>query len=85
MQEDQINSHINYSRLKSLQKRRIIRIIASACGFTDSLSNEHISMTPPAGIPVVRSVITEYNAPTHAPLLPSQYSGFGSRLEKKIV
>lgn len=48
-----------YSRLKSLQNRRIILIIASACGLTDSLSNEHISMTPPDGTPVDRSVITE--------------------------
>lgn len=75
-----LRSNFIHSRLKSLQKRRIILIIASACGFTDSLRSEHISMTPPAGTPIARSVITEYSAPTHAPLLPSQYSGFGSSL-----
>lgn len=39
-------------------------------------------MIPPGGIPFVRSVITEYNAPTHAPRFPSQNSGFGSMLKR---
>lgn len=36
---------------------------------------------PPGGAPFVRSVMQEYNAPTQAPRLPSQYSGFGSNLK----
>lgn len=44
---------------KSLQNRRIIRIIDSACGFIDSRSSVHMSNTPLVGEPTDRSVITE--------------------------
>lgn len=56
------------------------RTIVSACGLIESRSKAQISMMPPGGMPALRSDITEYNAPMHAPRLPSQYSGFGSNL-----
>lgn len=65
-----------------LAYRLIARIMVSACGLLESLSKPHNSATPSGGAPVLRFVTIASIAPPQAPRLPSQYSGFGSKLKE---